>query len=328
MPTSTIILNPPSLDVQLDGSGFYATKSWLAIELAALRLDLSAGFPADAEVVRAWIASQQMDDYPTGCYGDITWSVAPPLYAKLAKLPEKERCQPIDSGFLGQILFRPGAALKEMNEFLYPIPCPPGSRIGLYPEIKNAPNRFLSIFTGLAMRSATGFTELPGIVYHDVPNKSTSAAGAYSFRCTLSDIPEGGSEVRVTSVALKDGCSMPHQSIGVRNGSSGFNMKAAPVQLSYDGSPALTLGALTYKRSAWAPLSTAAGDALLVHSCVNDCWAFKDCAISDGNPGAYVAGTSGYDQQNFSGTAQVIPHPITGVPTWHRKHVVAMVEVR
>lgn len=315
-----VTLNPPSLDFTVDGSGLYATKAWLALDAAAMRF---GGLPDDAEITASYICSEQMADYPAGCYGDVTWAVVPPLYTRLSGIPEQERCQPIGPHLLGRLRFVPGADPLDWREHGAAIPVRPGDRIGIFPQIGGAPNRFLALFTGLRMRSATGFTELPGIVYHDLPNKQTTGADAYSYRCTLSDIPEGGTEVRVTSLALSAGCNILHQSIGVRNGTSGFNMKAAPVQLSYDGSAAINIAGLAYKRSAWAPLVTAPGDALLVHSCVSGAWSFKDCAISDGNPGCYVAGTSGYDQQNFSGTVQVV-----GNGTQHRKHVVAMVEVR
>lgn len=314
---ATVILNPPSLEFTADASGAYAVKHWFPLEAAALRF---AAFPGDAEIVRAWIWSQQMADYPAGCYGDITWAVYGKLYGDLSGVPARERCQPIGCGYLGRLLFRQYADQECDRSFAYPIPYAPGDRLGFFPEIANAANRPVSIFTGLQVRSATGFEELPGIVYHDIPNRSASGLPAYSYRCTASEIPDGGAEVRVTVLGLEHGVNLQHMSIGVRDGASGFDMKADPVPLSFAGGPAV--GAFAYKRSDWAPLATQPGDALLIHSCVSGAWVYKDVAISDGNPGAYVAGTSGHDSRTFAGTVQVING------THHRKHVTAMIEVR
>lgn len=317
--SNIVVLNPPSLDFTIGASGNYATKAWLSLEHAALRFD--GGIPTDAEIVRSWLWSQQMADYPSSCYGDVTWAVTPPLYTALSGVPAQERCQPIGLGLLGRLLIRPGADLLDWRDHDPAMAYPPDSLIGIFPEINGAPYRFVSLFAALRVRSATSFTELPGIIYHDLPNQATSASGANSYRNTFSGIHMGGSEVRVTTVALGPGCTLLRQSIGVRDGSSGFTMKAAPVQLSYGGSPGLSLGPMEIRRSDWAPLDTAAGDALLVHSCVDGAWAFKDVSVADGNPGCTAAGTVGYDTQGFNGTVQVINGR-------HRKHVVAMIEVR
>lgn len=312
-----VTLNPPSLEFTAPSAGPYGTKAWTLLENVALRFD---GFPADAEIVRSYAWSQQPNDYPTDCYGDLTWGVYPKLYGDLSGVPERERCQPIGIGLLGRLLFRRGADLLDWRDHPVPIPYRPGDRLGFFHEISGAPSRTLSIFTGLIVRSATGFEELPGIVYHDIPNCSVTGQGAHSFRCTASDIPAGGTEVRVTVLGLDHGVSLSHMSIGVRHGASGFDMKANPVPLSFTGGPAV--GAHAYKRSDWVPLTTQPGDALLIHSCVSGSWVYKDVSTADGNPGCYVAGTSGHDAQAFSGTVQVING------THHRKHVVAMIEVR
>lgn len=316
---NVVTLNPPSLEVVVDASGAYSAKSWSLLESAALRF---ASFPADAEIVRSYAWSQQMADYPPGCYGDLTWAVYPRLYGDLSGIPGRERCQPIGPWLLGRLLFRPGADVLDWRDHPEPIPYRPGDRIGMFPEIAGAPYRPLSIFTGLIVRSATGFDELPGIVYHDPPNRSAWGQGAYSFRCTASEIPAGGNEVRVTVAALGEGLNLSHMSIGRRNGASGFNMVASPVPVTFGGAAGFSLAPHASWRSDWVALTTQPGDALLIHSCVSGSWVYKDVSTADGNPGCYVAGTSGHDAQTFSGTVQVING------THHRKHVVAMIEVR
>lgn len=315
--TNMVTLNPPSIDFTVDGSGFYAVKHWFPLELAALRFD---GFPADAKIVRAWLSNEQMAEFPTNAYGDISCGVYGPLYAALSGVPARERCQPVDLTYLTRVRFVPGADITHDRDFLYPIAYSPGSRIGFFPQVNNVPGRAFSVFSGFNAWSDIGFAPLSGVVYHDLPNKSASGQGAYSFRNTLSEIPSGGTQVRVTVAGLADGVNLQHMSVGVRDGASGFNMKANPVSLFFDGGP--TVAPFSYKRSAWAPLSTQAGDALLLHSCVSGAWVYKDVSTADGNPGCYVAGTSGYDAKNFSGTVQIING------THHRKHVVAMVEVQ
>lgn len=322
--TNVVTLNPPSLDFTVDGSGKYAVKAWRRLETAAMRY---AAFPADAEIVRAWISSEQMEDYPAGSYGDVSWAPYSKLYGDLSGVPAKERCAPIGPWLLGALQFKPGADNRDIRDFAFGpnrlgIPYRPGDRIGLFPQIKGMPSRSFQLYTGLVLFSATGFVELPGIVYHDIPNQTATGNAPYSYRNTYSDIPAGGSEVRVTVSTLDEPLALSRMSVGVRDGASGFSMKADPVPVTWGGQASPTCGVQTFVRSDWVPLVTQAGDALLVHACLSGGWAFKDMVVGDDNPGAYVAGTSGHDTRAFAGTVQVING------THHRKHVVAMIEVR
>lgn len=319
-----VTLNPASVDFTIDGSGNYAVKHWRPLEVAAMRCE---AFPTDAEIVRAWISSEQMADYPAGSYGDVSWAPYSKLYGDLSGVPHKERCAPIGPHLLGTLQFKPGADNRDIRDFAFGpnrqgYPYKPGQRLGIFPQIMGMPGRFFQLYMGLTLYSATGFTELPGIVYHDIPNLAAVGNDPYSYRNTYSDIPAGGDEISVTVSTLDDPLALSHMSIGVRDGGSGFNMKADPVPVTWDAASSPTCGLQTFVRSDWVPLVTAPGDALLVHSCLSGGWAFKDVIVADGNPGCFVAGTSGHDARNFSGTVQVING------THHRKHVVAMIEVR
>lgn len=318
-----VTLNTPSWE---GVPGSTNVGKWFLLENTALRFK---SFPADAEIVRSYAWSQRVSDYQVGAYGDMTWGVCSKLYRDLSGLPAQERCQPMGTGLLGCLLFRPGAHLLDWRDHPHPIPYRPGDLIGIFPEGTGITEK-VYLFTGLQVRSAMGFEPLPGIVYHDMPNKSLTGQGAFSFRNPIQKIPCGGTEVRVTVLGLEHGVNLVGMSIGVRAGTSGHNMVADPVPVTFGGQGALNVAPDTYTRSDWVPLATAPGDTLLVHSCVSDRWVYKDVdrAFSNDNLGCYVAGTSGCDARNFSGTLQLVPDPVNAGAYYHRTHVVAMIEVR
>lgn len=323
MTDNIVTLNLPSWE---GVPGLSNVGGWFLLENTALRF---ANFPADAEIVRSYAWSQRVGDYQAGAYGDMTWGVCPKLYRDLSGLPAQERCQPMGTGLLGCLLFRPGAHLLDWRDHPHGIPYRPGDAIGVFPEGTGITEP-VYLFMGLQVRSATGFEPLPGIVYHDIPNKSAVGQGAFSFRNPIQKIPSGGTEARVTVLGLEHGVNLLGMSIGVRAGAAGHNMVDDPVPVTFDGQAALNLGAATYRRSDWVPLNTAPGNTLLVHSCVSGFWPYKDVdrTFSNDNLGCFVAGTSGLSARNFSGTLQLIPDPVTPGVFYHRTHVTAMIEVK
>ena len=305
---AVIRLNGPSIEATVDASGALAFKRDAYLEQWAIAYD---GFPADAEIVQSHIWSQQMADYPAGCYGNITWAVYGELYGRLSGVPAQERCQPIGLELLGRLLFRPGADQLDWRDHPAAIPYKPGQKIVFPFEVAGAPSRPFSIFPAVRVRSVVGFTELPGIVHHDLPNGSV-VGGAHSKRSLIPGIAQGGTEVRVTVQSLWDGLELSRMSIGKR--ANGFNMAAAPVPITFAGQPGLTLAPYKTARSDWAPLTTQAGDALLVHSCITK-WTYKAPGYDFAT--CWVTGTSGHDTAAFSGTVQ--PGHVD---------VIAMIEVR
>lgn len=306
---NVIRLNGPSIEATVDASGALAFKRDAFLEQWAIAYDW---FPPDAEIVQSHIWSQQMADYPGTCYGDITWAVYGELYGRLSGVPAQERCQPIGLELLGRLLFRPGADLLDWRDHPVAIPYKAGQKLGLFFEVGGAPNRPFSIFPAVRLRSLVGFSELPGIVHHDLPNGSVQGVGAFSKRSLIPSISQGGAEVRVTVQSLWDGLDLLHMSIGKR--AAGFNMAAPPVPVTFAGGPGVALAPYKTARSDWVPLTTQAGDALLVHSCVT-AWTYKTPGYDFAT--CYVAGLSGHDTAAFSGTLQ--PGHVD---------VVAMIEVR
>jgi hypothetical protein len=326
-----VTINPPSLDFTVGESGNYAVKAWRPLEVAAMRYE---AFPEDVEIVRAWISSEQMADYPVGSYGDVSWAPYSKLYGDLSGVPLKERCAPIGPHLLGSLQFKPGADNRDIRDFAFGpdrqgYPYRPGDRIGIFPQVMGMPDRSFQLYTGLTVFSPTGFVELPGIIYHDLPNMAATGNDPYSYRNTYSDIPKDGDEIRITVMTLDDPLALSHMSVGVRDGDSGFNMKADPTPVTWNAAASPTCDLQTFVRSDWVPMPARQngqpvqkGDSLLIHSCLSGGWAYKDVAVSDGNPGCFVAGTSGHDARTFNGTVQVISG------TRHRKHLVAMIEVQ
>lgn len=126
MTINIVTLNPPSIEIAVDSGGNLGVKRDLFLENAAL---IYESLPADVEILRSYIWSQQMADYPGGCYGDITWAVYSELYGKLSGVPAQERCQPIGLDLLGRLLFRLGADQIDWRDHQTPIPYRAGQKI-------------------------------------------------------------------------------------------------------------------------------------------------------------------------------------------------------
>lgn len=307
---NVVELNAPSLEYT-GAVGGIGDKRFFSLEDLAPIYD---GFPADAEIIYSSLWSQQADEHPAGCFGEISWAVDRGIYSKLAKVPALEKCQPFALGQLGRLMFRPGADVMDRMDHPVPLIYRPGYKIMACFEVGNALGRKFSIFPMMRVRSATGFTPLDGVVYHDLLNASVPAGTpAFSYRSRFSDISEGGTEVRVTVQTLWDGGAATHMSIGVQSGAT-WNMTAAPVQLSFEGASGFSQTGMKTLRSAWAPLVTTAACNLLVHSCIPAGPHGYKSAFDDS---CYVWGLSGHDTAAFSGTMQP-----------KLTHGVAMIEVR
>lgn len=294
----TVDLHGPSIDFTPPTNDGFAVGRYACLEDWALEYE---SLPADTTIIESSVWSEG-PDYPAGSSGNFGWAVDRGIYRQLTA-PPPERCQPFALTRLAPLWLAPGSSGgQQTSRWLHPegIPYLPGYRIILSPEVWGMGGRLVSLFPMVRVKSDLGFVPKTGLVWRNLLNQSPPKGQApLSFRSLISGIPAGGNRVVVTIQSLWNGATFSHMSIGVRSGTSGYNMAAAPVPLTFDGNAGMTLGPDDRRRSAPAVLTTTPGCDLLIHCCVSDSWGYKDGCI-DGS--VWQPGVVGHDQANFSGS--------------------------